>query len=45
VAVFGYRLKEFLPQAEKVAQQEPEALRTIIESVREKLKQVDRNER
>ncbi len=42
VAVFPYRLKDFVPLAEKAAQQEGEALGMIAEKAREKLKQVDR---
>jgi O-antigen ligase len=43
VAVFPYRLKGFVAEAEKTAQQEPEALGEIAKKAREKLKQVDRN--
>ena len=43
VAVFPYRLKGFVADAEKAAQQEPDALREIAKQAREKLKQVDRN--
>lgn len=42
-AVFPYRLKQFVAEAEKAAQQEPEALGEIVQKAREKLKQVDRN--
>ena len=45
VAVFPYRLKDFVTQAEKAAQDEPQALGIIAEKAREKLKQVDRNGR
>ena len=43
VAVFPYRLKNYVPVMEKAAQQEPEALGEIARKAREKLKQVDRN--
>ena len=43
VAVFPYRLKEFVPVVEKVEQQEPVALGEIAAMAREKLRQVDRN--
>ncbi len=43
VAVFPYRLKDYVPIMEKAAQQEPGALGEIAEKAREKLKQVDRN--
>ncbi len=43
VAVFPYRLKEFVPVVEKVEQQEPLALGEIAKTAREKLRQVDRN--
>ena len=43
VAVFPYRLKDFVPLAEKAAQQEPVALGMIAERARKRLKQVDRN--
>ena len=42
-AVFPYRLKDFVPEVEKAAQQEPGALGEIANKAREKLKQVDRN--
>jgi hypothetical protein len=42
-AVFPDRLKSFVADAEKAAQQEPDALREIAKQAREKLKQVDRN--
>jgi O-antigen ligase len=45
VAVFPYRLKDFVAQAEKAAQEETQALGIIAEQAREKLKQVDRNGR
>jgi hypothetical protein len=45
VAVFPYRLKDFVPLAEKEAKGETEALGMIAEKAREKLKQVDRNGR
>jgi len=43
VAVFPYRLNEFVPIIEKAAQQEPGGLGEIAKKAREKLKQVDRN--
>lgn len=43
VAVFPYRLKEYVPIMEKAAQQEPAALGKIARKAREMLKQVDRN--
>jgi O-antigen ligase len=43
VAMFPYRLKDYVPIMEKAAQQESEALGEIAEKAREKLKQVDRN--
>jgi O-antigen ligase len=43
VAMFPYRLKDYVPNIEKAAQQEPQALGKIAEKAREKLKQVDRN--
>ena len=43
VAVFPYRLKEYVPIMEKAAQQEPAALGEIAEIARQKLRQVDRN--
>jgi len=43
VAVFPYRLKNFVADAEKAAQREPAALGEIAKVAREKLKQVDRN--
>jgi hypothetical protein len=43
VAMFPYRLKDYVPIMEKAAQQEPGALGEIAEKAREKLKQVDRN--
>ncbi len=42
-AVFPERLKNFVAEVEKAAQQEPDALREIAKQAREKLKQVDRN--
>jgi O-antigen ligase len=45
VAVFPYWLKYFVPAAEKAAQGDPAALGDIAKVAREKLKQVDRNER
>ena len=42
-AVFPDRLKYFVPEVEKAAQQEPDALGEIANKAREKLKQVDRN--
>jgi O-antigen ligase len=45
VAVFPYRLEDFVPVAEKAAQSEPAALGEIAKVAREKLKQVDRNGR
>jgi O-antigen ligase len=42
-AVFPERLKYFVPEVEKAAQQEPDALGEIANKAREKLKQVDRN--
>ncbi len=43
VAMFPYRLKDYVPSIEKAAQREPGALREIAEKAREKLRQVDRN--
>ena len=43
VAVFPYRLKEYVPIMEKAAQQELAALGEIAEIARQKLRQVDRN--
>ncbi len=43
VAVFSYRLKEYVPIIEKAAEQEPAALGEIAEIARQKLRQVDRN--
>jgi hypothetical protein len=43
VAVFPYRLKNFVAMAEQAAQQEPAALGEIVRIAKEKLKQVDRN--
>jgi hypothetical protein len=43
VAMFPYRLKDYVAVIEKAAQQEPGALREIAEKAREKLKQVDTN--
>ena len=42
-AVFPLRLKYFVAEVEKAAQQEPDALGEIAKKAREKLKQVDRN--
>lgn len=42
-AVFPYRLKNFVAEAEQAAKQEPAALGEIAKIAREKLKQVDRN--
>ena len=43
VAVFSYRLKEYVPIMEKAAEQEPAALGEIAAIARQKLRQVDRN--
>ena len=43
VAMFPYRLKDYVAVIEKPAQQEPGALHEIAEKAREKLKQVDTN--
>jgi hypothetical protein len=43
VAMFPYRLKDYVAVIEKAAQQEPDALGGIAAKAREKLKQVDRN--
>ncbi len=43
VAVFPYRLKNFVADAEQAAKQEPKALGEIAKVAKEKLKQVDRN--
>ena len=43
VAVFPDKLKYFIPEAQKAAQREPEALGEILGKAIEKLKQVDRN--
>jgi O-antigen ligase len=43
VAMFPYRLKDYVPILETAAQQEPGALDEISRIAREKLKQVDRN--
>jgi len=43
VAMFPYRLKDYVPILEKAAQQEPAALAEIAETAKEKLRQVDRN--
>ena len=43
VAVFPYRLKNFVADAEQAAQREPAALGEIVKTAEEKLKQVDRN--
>jgi O-antigen ligase len=43
VAMFAYRLKDYVPIIEKAAQQEPAALGEIADKAREKLKQVDTN--
>jgi O-antigen ligase len=42
-AVFPYRLKNFVADAEQAAKQEPVALGEIAKIAKEKLKQVDRN--
>ena len=43
VAVFPERLKYFVPEIDKAALLEPDALAEIANKAREKLKQVDRN--
>lgn len=43
VAVFPYRLKDYVRIIEDAAQREPDALGKIAEKAREKLKEVDRN--
>ena len=42
-AVFPYRLKNFVSDAEQAAQRDPAALGEIVKTAKEKLKQVDRN--
>jgi len=45
VVVYPKSLKAFVPQVEKAARQEPDALGEIAKKARDKLKQVDRNVR
>jgi len=45
VAVFPYRLQNYLPIMEKAARQEPAALGEIADKARQKFRQVDRNVR